>query len=507
MVVSDLGGDTVQAELTVEAENWMSALRKARDQMGETGGVPTGSSCAVAPDGRVTVLDPVDRRRFVLSAATEESFKPPAKSAPPVPADPKPAPPQPATPPKKKSPKMTMAYIPDAPKPAAPAPKKKSPKMTMAYIPPSALPDPKEVVVGGPAATPKPASVPPPKPAPAAVEAKSDWKAAPKPPSVPPSPVAVGPAPEPAPPSAPSAPSGPAAADAAEGVFDGTAWTLHTSRDAEPAPNNPLSYRERTFVVAESTTGDAAQALVLDRLKSLQKAMEGRPPGLFISLAVFDHAWSGQPQRPPIVTAQFKDWQPGVVIDRPLERMKPRDPSRPPPKRRRVSTDEQDARLADAFEACQDLLFVATPFEAVEFVVKLLDQLIPTEAATGLLYDIDDDLYRTIVATGPGSEGMKGQSHPSTKGLFGAASRLVGAALRIDDVGSDARFDKSEREGVAVRNALYLPLNHNNRLLGMIQLINRSNRDAFTASDADLAVYIGSQLSQFLFKAKNRAAR
>lgn len=491
MVVSDLGGDTVHAELTVEAENWMSALRKARDQMGETGGVPTGSSCAVAPDGRVTVLDPVDRRRFVLTTSTEESFKPTPKSAPPVPADPVPRPAGPA--PKKKDFSKTVAYVPDAQKPAAPPPKKKVPKATMAYIPPSALPDPKQVVVGGPSAPPKAAA--PPKPA----------SVPPKPSSVPPpSPLAVAPAPEPGPPAAATA----AAADAAKGEHGGLAWTLHTQRDAEPSENNPLCYRERTFVVAEGTDGDAAEALALDRLTALKKSMEGRPPGIFISLAVFDHAWSGQPSRPPIVTAQMKDWQPGVVIDRPLERMKPRDPSRPPPPaRKRVSTDEQDARLADAFEACQDLLFVATPFEAVEFVIKLLEQLIPAEAATGTLYDIDDDVFRTVVATGVASEGLKGRSHSSTKGLYGAASRLVGAALRIDDVAADGRLDASEgRSGLDARSALYIPLNHNNRLLGMIQLINRNNRDAFTPSDGDLAVYIGGQLAQFLFKARTRAS-
>ena len=451
----------------------------------------------MASDGRVTVLDPVDSRRFVLSAAQEESFKPTPKSAPPVPADPVPrADAQP--PPKKKDFSKTIAYVPDAPVPEPPAKKKKMPAKTMAYIPPSAVPDPKEVVVGGPSAPPKPVakpeSVPPPPVSAAAIAA------------------AVAPAPEPAPPSAPpsersSRPSERAPADADHGVHQGLAWTLHTRRDADPSPNNPLRYRERTFVVAEGTEGDAAEAFALDRLNALKKSMEGQPPGIFISLAVFDHAWSGQPKRPPIVTAQLKDWQPGVVVDRPLERLKPRDPSRPPPPpRRRVSTDEQDARLADAFEACQDLLFVATPIEAVEFVVKLFEQLIPTEACTGSLYDIDDDVFRTVVATGPGSDGLKGRSHSSTKGLHGAASRLVGAALRIDDLSADVRFDASEgRPGLDARNALYLPLNYNNRLLGMIQLVNRSNRDAFTASDADLAVYIGGQLAQFLFKARTRA--
>ncbi|MEM9074905.1 MAG: GAF domain-containing protein [Myxococcota bacterium] len=554
MVISDLGGDNVQGEVTVEAENWMSALRRAREELGEQGGVPTGSSCAVAPDGRVTVLDPIDRRRFVLSVDTTTSFKPaspkgvrvPSESAPqpneppssPVIAKASPAS-QPAKP-KKRAPAKTMAYIPadQIPTPPKKDEKKKKIKQTVAYISPGALkppagsngaaaPQPTTAESATPAkaepakaepAKVEPAKVEPAKPAPTAEPKTEAAKAEPaQPEPAQPEPAqpakAVEPAqpepaqPEPAQAEPATAPAQAATSDAREGSIDGVPWRLHGERDADPSDDNPLRYRERIFVVPAGTDSAAAEAVARDRLAAIQKSLAGSPPGQFINIAIFDHEWTGKPERPPIVTLQFKDWQSSTVVDRPLERVSARPP-KPAPKER-TTTDEHEARLADAFEACQDLLFLSSPLEALEFSTKIFEQLIPAEAVTASLYDIDADVFRIVIATGTGSESRQGQSVGSSQGLFGAASQLVSTALRVDDINADGRFDDNAegRAGLDPRNALYLPLNHQGRLLGMIQLLNRSTKDAFLPADGDLAVYIGGQLSEFLHRARTRASQ
>src|SRR5690606_38600780 len=143
-------------EVVVDAGDWMTALTRARGQIGERGGVPPGASCAVAPDGKVTILDGVARRQYAL-ATTEE--------APSAPASPAPA--AAATPPKKLA-KHTVAYMPSplaapsgtgapvavpvgatAPAASATAPAATAPAATAAAA--TAAP-----------AVPRPASVPPP---------------------------------------------------------------------------------------------------------------------------------------------------------------------------------------------------------------------------------------------------------------------------------------------------------------------------------------------------------
>ena len=70
------------------------------------------------------------------------------------------------------------------------------------------------------------------------------------------------------------------------------------------------------------------------------------------------------------------------------------------------------------------------------------------------------------------------------------------------------RFDADVegRPGLEARAALYVPLNHQGRLLGMVQLFNRTPHGAFSQPDADLAVYVGRQLSEFLHNARIRPA-
>src|SRR5690606_1899619 len=97
--------------------------------------------------------------------------------------------------------------------------------------------------------------------------------------------------------------------------------------------------------------------------------------------------------------------------------------------RRPPSPASPDDRLASAFEALQDLFFLSTPLEGLEFVVRLLDDLIPCEAASACLYDINTDEFRFVALTGPGADERRGEGVPRLVGLFGAASLCAGEAL------------------------------------------------------------------------------
>ena len=587
LVVTALGqGGIPLHEVTVDAENWMTALRQARAAIGEQGGVPTGASCAVSPDGKVTILDPVTRRSYVITPDSTQSFRPPAPAAAPrVPADvvPRAAPVPSAVPPAAPAAAATEAPQAVTSKPLVTAQTKVS-KSTVAYqMPPemqARLSAVGPVTVGaGPA---QPHSIAPtasvvvsaPLPAVVIAAPTPEVVAAPAPVATPAEktpaeraaarkamsrtmaympPAAAGAAPGPqiavgapqaaqpsvvvAPQAAPAVPSVAPAAPSVPPPDAPLSAHLLSQRDEDPSPQSPLVYRERTWVVPPHTAEEAAAQALRGELYALQQTLSERPPGKFVNLAVFDHAWTDRPLRAPLVTVQWKDWrgdpelafparerasrgsgQMAVVADpapaAPVAvRAAPSQPAPAPPApepaaptpstagvRKRSTTGEAtDDRLAHAFEACQDLFFLASPADGLDFAVRLLGEIVPCEAITGALYDINTDELRLVVLSGPGAEERRGEAVPSNAGLFAAATKLSGPLL-IDDVASDRRFDPGVdgRIGVDAHTMLIHAVSHEARLLGLLQLVNRTGQPQFSRADGNVVTYVAKQLAAFL---------
>lgn len=308
---------------------------------------------------------------------------------------------------------------------------------------------------------------------------------------------------------------------------------LHSSRDTEPTPESPLRYRERTYVIAEGTTADMAEAMLHARLDELQAELASAPQGKYINLAIFDHDWSGRPNRPPVMTLEWKDWRGEAVIARPFSAMRapapaptpqpapvvpqpaaalPQSPAVKPrgpenelgSRRRRTATDEHDARLAKAFEACQDLFFLGSAAEALDFTTRLLMELVPSEAVSGCLYDINTDEFRFVSVHGPGADVRQGEAVPADVGIMGVAAHAHAGPVRVADARRDPRYDPGVdgRVGVEILDICYLPLEHQGRLLGIVQTINRQPAPGFTDKDIDLFTYVGKQASEFLFRAR-----
>lgn len=175
---------------------------------------------------------------------------------------------------------------------------------------------------------------------------------------------------------------------------------------------------------------------------------------------------------------------------------------------RREPTGEQDRRLATAFEAVQDLYFLNTPVEALEFAIKLLGDLIPCEAASGCIYDINTDEFRFVALSGPGATERRAEAVPSRAGLLGLAAYSQRDHLVIEGAEQDERYDPAVdgRIGLEAHTLAYFPLQKNDQLLGMLQLINRRKR-AFTESDCAVGTYVATQVSEFLLSRRGAVRR
>ncbi len=305
----------VTSTLCVEAPQWQPALQKARALRGDEG--PLGNfSIELLEDG-FRAIDPVSRLRYLVRRAPEDAALTTAAAAAEGPPSSKaePSPPSKAAlpaakstsddpgippPPRQRVLAQTMAFssqgsamVADAVKladalkaAAAPAPVAAAP-VEPAPAPVAAAPAAEPVRKRQPAKTMAFSSVG----SAEVLEAVAAIEAAKVVPIIPPDPV---PPPPPAP--VPAAPTSPA-------------YTLVNKREENPTERSPLSYREYVYAVAQDTSDDDAQRLILERFASVQQSLEQARPGKLINLAIFDHVFQGRPQRRPIVTLTWKDWK------------------------------------------------------------------------------------------------------------------------------------------------------------------------------------------------------
>ncbi len=74
--ISRLGASDPLFLGTVEAATWPAALQVARAEIRESGGVPSGASCNVNPNGTVTIQDARQQRRYQIVPAKEPAPPP-----------------------------------------------------------------------------------------------------------------------------------------------------------------------------------------------------------------------------------------------------------------------------------------------------------------------------------------------------------------------------------------------------------------------------------------------
>ncbi|MEQ9079316.1 MAG: GAF domain-containing protein, partial [Sandaracinaceae bacterium] len=182
--------------------------------------------------------------------------------------------------------------------------------------------------------------------------------------------------------------------------------------------------------------------------------------------------------------------------------------SQPPAARRSEPAPRGvDDRLANAFEALQDLFFLTTPVEGLDFVLELLADLVPSEASSACLYDINSDELRFVALRGPGAPERQGEGVPRLSGLMGAAATSSEGVLLSENVPHDVRFDPGVdgRIGLEPVTMALMSVTHQGRLLGMIQLINRQQQAQFSRADANLIAYVSEKLGEFLYSARMRS--
>ncbi len=142
-------------------------------------------------------------------------------------------------------------------------------------------------------------------------------------------------------------------------------------------------------------------------------------------------------------------------------------------------------------EEITSLLEISRALESGEDLQSLLESIIQkcmiimnAESASLLLLDNEKNELEFRVALGPKGKEVKPLRLPVGKGIGGWVAR-EGKPLLIPDAYQDDRFDKSfdEKTGYVTRSILCVPLKFNNKVLGVVQALNRTDGRPFGKDD------------------------
>jgi len=110
-----------------------------------------------------------------------------------------------------------------------------------------------------------------------------------------------------------------------------------------------------------------------------------------------------------------------------------------------------------------------------------------------LLDEATDELVFEAVAGG-GSDSLVGRRFPSSTGVAGWVL-VTRQPLVIDDLAQDARFSRegAESTGYVPRSLMAVPLLVEDRVLGVLEVLDRPNVEPFSLAEMDLLGLLGNQ--------------
>jgi GAF domain-containing protein len=115
-------------------------------------------------------------------------------------------------------------------------------------------------------------------------------------------------------------------------------------------------------------------------------------------------------------------------------------------------------------------------------------------AASILLLDEAADELVFAAVSGEGQESLIGRRLPSGTGVAGWVL-VTRQPLVIEDVGEDERFslDAAESTGYVPRGLMAVPLLHEERVLGVLEILDRPQRARFSLGEMDLLSLFAGQ--------------
>lgn len=269
------------------------------------------------------------------------------------------------------------------------------------------------------------------------------------------------------------------------------------AKDLDLSTGIPLTYRERAIYIGDKAT-EEAEHLTRHEIDHLKQELASYPAGQLVRVAAFDHRWSGQPKRPPLVALEWRDWNPAVRrTSIPPKPTGGRRSTMPPAARL-----ESQERLGIAFDALDDMLTIGDPGLALGMAINALKKTIPSECIYAFVYDINAHALKCVQANESTPTGRLHKVNSVEQGVLGLAVQTMAAnpVMIVNQLGSDPRFvQEFDAPGLSgVRDTMVITIGRESFVFGAVQLINRVDQDGYSETDRSVAQYIRTQLSEFM---------
>ena len=132
--------------------------------------------------------------------------------------------------------------------------------------------------------------------------------------------------------------------------------------------------------------------------------------------------------------------------------------------------------------------------ELLSSIVEVARAIFQAKASSILLYDEDTDELVFEAVAGEGSDSLVGHRFPSSTGIAGFVL-VTGQPMIIEDLRRDPRFakDLAESTGFVPEGLMAVPLLHEERTLGVLEVLDRPQNAAFSLHEMDLLALFATQ--------------
>ena len=135
-----------------------------------------------------------------------------------------------------------------------------------------------------------------------------------------------------------------------------------------------------------------------------------------------------------------------------------------------------------------------THVQLLAAIAEAARAIFDSKAASIFLLDEETDELVFEATVGEGSDELVGRRFPSSAGIAGF-TLVTRQPLILDDVENDPRFarDVAEATGYVPKGLMAVPLLHEERVLGVLQVLDRPRRSRFTLQEMELLGLFGNQ--------------
>ena len=154
---------------------------------------------------------------------------------------------------------------------------------------------------------------------------------------------------------------------------------------------------------------------------------------------------------------------------------------------------------ADLLEETSTIYNCGSIKVASSFILDLAARTIPAEAGAVFISDINRNDLVFSAAIGAKADDVMEFRVPMGAGIVGFCAQ-EGVSLAISDASNDERFYKkiSESVGYKTYSILCSPVQHEGRVLGALELINRKDGGGFTQNEIAALNFLAHEFSQYL---------